>query len=43
MNQDYLSALSILSIEHEEANYLRNTLHNIIDVLADKKVQKMKF
>lgn len=43
MNQDHLSALSILSIEHEEANYLRNTLHSIIDVFADKKVRKMKF
>lgn len=43
MNQDRLSALSILSIEHKEANYLRNTLYSIIDVFAEKKVQKMKF
>lgn len=43
MNQGRLNALSILSIEHEEANNLRNTLHSIINEFADKKVRKMKF
>jgi len=39
MNQDRLSALSIFSIKHEEANYLRNTLHSIID-LQIKRFEK---
>lgn len=43
MNQDRLSALSILSIEQKETNNLRNTLYSIIDVFADKIVRKMNF
>jgi len=41
MNQDRLSALSILSIEHEEANYLKYSPQYYR--FADKKIQKIKF
>lgn len=43
MGQERLSNLSILSIEYEMANRLRNNLDEIIYKFADSKVRRVKF